>query len=497
MGQGSSQPLDMESQQYEDTQNDAETHNARPSSRSPSALRKTKRKSQQDEEALTKRKRNSVQNDSSFSVADITENNSPPIKRKKLIDSLESNGTPRSDRKAPSQFTDSPRITPRRPVDEKARNSASRPASAHLLKRSNSMAADRTTSMSPSLSIGGSQVKGRLNRSNGSRNDRGATGAFQPDEVETLEGYKIQFCNAHGCPTGVFDLMVQHGKEGPFPGELWVNKRTFWATIHTLLPNRDRRSVYRFMKRHFQASGQKPHEWTDEQEDELVDLHKQHGPKWAVIAELLGRSNDDVVQRWKNHLEHRATMNTGPWSEGESGLLLKAMLSAWARMNEEGYDVGRDVYEMDESLISWGRISEAMLFRRSRQQCADKWRRHKGKLAHGSMSQSGSRSVTPLPTLGDSFAKEHVNLYNFTSNMYVNSDGEERPGRLPATPAQTILIQTIVTPIQDPRQSRSRKIGKKKPHLPPTLSRVRHLVHRLVLVRIRIRIRIRIPRKRT
>ncbi|KAL4959928.1 MYB DNA-binding domain protein [Aspergillus stella-maris] len=258
-------------------------------------------------------------------------------------------------------------------------------------------------SPSPALSTGDSQTKGRLKRANGTSNARGATGAFQPPEVEALEDFKVRFCNGNGCSLATFDLMVQHGFEGQFPSVNGITKRSFWNQVRAILPNRDKRSVYRFMKRHFQASGQKSHQWTAEQEDELVALYKQHGPKWARIADEIGRSADDVVQRFKNRLEHRDTMNTGPWSDAEFDLMKTALRGAWSRLGEQGYDVGANIYEMDESLISWGQISTSMKHIRSRQQCADKWRGVKTTMTSlpGSQvnsranSRSVSRSATP------------------------------------------------------------------------------------------------------
>ncbi|KAL2822133.1 hypothetical protein BDW59DRAFT_149681 [Aspergillus cavernicola] len=368
--------------------------------------------------------------DSSPAAALSAERRLQPIKRKRLVDSLEDSDTPKADRKSGSKFADSPRVPPRTIVGGKARNSESRAPSARPLKISQSTATNRKLSMSPSLSMSDWQAKGRLKQSNGSTNERGETGAFKPKEVETLEAFKIDFCNSNGCPTATFDLMVQHGKEGSFPGQEWIKKKNFWQNVHTILPNRDRRSVYRFMKRHFQASGQKPHEWTNEQEDELVALYQQYGPKWAVLAEMLGRSSDDVVQRWKNRLEHRATMNTGPWSEQELSALQGALQSAWTKMKAESYDVGRDIYEMDESLISWGAVSDSMEHSRSRQQCADKWRRLKSKFTRRSMSQSNSRNTTPLGTpRTERFTKELQQLKNYKSEAYVNFDTDDSDGQ--------------------------------------------------------------------
>ncbi|KAL4936030.1 hypothetical protein BDV06DRAFT_205844 [Aspergillus oleicola] len=378
MGQGSSQPAHIA--QDGDIEDDEAIQATQTQSNSPENVKRSKPEAR---DSASKRKRKSSQSGTSPLAVAPSEINPKPVKRKKIVDNLKT-----KDGSVPASN-----------VERRVSSTKSIP-----LERAHSAAIRNDLKMSPSpaLVTGDSQAKGRLNRTNGTSNARGATGAFKPAEVEALEDFKVRFCNSNGCSLATFDLMVQHGFEGPFPSVNGITKRKFWDQVRGILPDRDKRSVYRFMKRHFQASGQKPHQWTPEQEDELVALYKQHGPKWARIAEDLGRSADDVVQRWKNRLEHRDTMNSGPWSEAEFELMKTALRDAWTKMGAEGYDVGENIYEMDESLISWGQISTSMKHIRSRQQCADKWRGIKASMASlpGSQvnSRSNSRSVSRSAT---------------------------------------------------------------------------------------------------
>ncbi|KAL3468533.1 hypothetical protein BJX64DRAFT_246176 [Aspergillus heterothallicus] len=245
---------------------------------------------------------------------------------------------------------------------------------------------------------------------------KGAVGQFEPTEVEALESFKLDFCNLNNCSTMTFDQMVQHGRQEIFPGHQWISKKAFWKSAFDVLPSRDKRSVLRFMKRHFQASDQKAHVWTEDQDAELVALVEQHGTKFAFIAEIIGRSSDDVVQRWKNRLEHRDRMKTGPWSKDELKALQDALTVAWRRSKEQGLDVGESFYDMDESFISWGQVSKSMGHIRSRQQCADKWRRNIKRHSTGG-SLPNSRSTTPA---GRSKRK---------SDHYIQSDGDDSDGQ--------------------------------------------------------------------
>ncbi|RAH42048.1 MYB DNA-binding domain protein [Aspergillus brunneoviolaceus CBS 621.78] len=230
----------------------------------------------------------------------------------------------------------------------------------------------------------GRRPQEKENESNSSQTTSGKTGFFSPDEIQKLEAFKLDFCTSNGVEADTFDMMVQHSvRDGQ---EQWpvhtdiITKTEFWQKIYETIPDRDKRSVYRFMRRHFQCSSQKPHHWTHEQDEELITLHRLHGAKWAYIAKMIGRSDDDVVQRWKNRLQHRRTMNRGPWSEQEVQAMMDVLQEVWHTMKATGVEVGQDVYELDEVYIAWGVVSDKMNNCRSRQQCADKWRKLRAKV---------------------------------------------------------------------------------------------------------------------
>ena len=200
--------------------------------------------------------------------------------------------------------------------------------------------AKSTTTALPERNLTNQSIK--PNRTESAAKNEKLTGFFTSEEVQKLENFKLNFCNTHGLSADNFDQMVQHsdrdkGVEFPCDSDI-VTKPEFWKTIYEIIPMRDQRSVYRFMRRHFQASTQKPHQWSHEQDDELVSMHTRYGPKWAYIAKLLGRSDDDVVQRWKNRLEHRATMLRGSWSADEIRCLQGALRDTWKANKKAGYD---------------------------------------------------------------------------------------------------------------------------------------------------------------
>lgn len=215
-----------------------------------------------------------------------------------------------------------------------------------------------------------------------STNDK-RTGLFSPEEIETLEQYKLWFCNYHHITADTFDASIQSAKSSKngifLQDRPPVDEKSFWQEIYGQIPDRDRRSIARFCRRHF-SNAYKPHQWTTADDDELERLHSMYGTKWAIIARDMERTYDDVVQRWKNKVEHRHTMKMGPWDDDEVDKLIKNLedtRKAWLRLGKTKEDIGKDIYELPDEFIAWGKISERFEHTRSRQQVADKWRKIK------------------------------------------------------------------------------------------------------------------------
>lgn len=213
--------------------------------------------------------------------------------------------------------------------------------------------------------------------------ERPSGGFFTEEEALAMENFKAEFCSSHSISPDVFNEFIQRRARGRVRFLLpqgSIRKQRFWDYIYAVLPKRKRTPIVRFMRRNFPSTDQSSQKWTTEQENELAALFDKMGPRWVHIAKRLGRTPDDVTQRWKNRVEHRATQNEGLWSSEECEELEEALEKCRTLLREEGKDVGSDLYSLDEALIGWGRISDMIGNKRTRQQCADKWRRIRRKV---------------------------------------------------------------------------------------------------------------------
>ncbi|OKL60765.1 hypothetical protein UA08_04276 [Talaromyces atroroseus] len=266
----------------------------------------------------------------------------------------------------PEKQTETTHPAKRKRADDPANSSSPQKEDTSLKNKKKKLEEERSLKFRP----------GHVSAINGKK-----TGWFSPEEVRTLENFKVEFCNRHGITPEVFDASVQSSlknKGGIFEMNYPpMTYNEFWKAICELIPDRDRRSTTRFMRRHFQSGEKKPHQWAAEDDDELERLHQKYGTKWAQIAKEMQRTHDDVVQRWKNKVEHRSTMKEGSWAKDEIDRLLEAIEATYKVHVDQGdkKKVGKDIYEMDDQYISWGAISDRLGNTRSRQQCADRWRK--------------------------------------------------------------------------------------------------------------------------
>jgi hypothetical protein len=169
-------------------------------------------------------------------------------------------------------------------------------------------------------------------------------------------------------------------------------------------------------------------------------LRAKHGPKYAFIARILGRTSDDVTQRWKNRLEHRKTMQRGPWSEQELRDLLRYVLLVGESSQQLG--MSSDVYEMDDKIFPWGKISDQMKNSRSRQQCADKWRKIRRDVLERRATSDPNAVFNPRESKSPGTQK---------SKVYVEEEDSEDEGNESAQTAKQTGATTVSAPEADPR----------------------------------------------
>ncbi|OII74217.1 MYB domain-containing protein [Cryptosporidium ubiquitum] len=75
-------------------------------------------------------------------------------------------------------------------------------------------------------------------------------------------------------------------------------KDRHWPIIGESLPNRSLQSIYYCAKRMLMRG--KKGKWTREEEQELIKLVNEHGKKWSMFVEFIGRSAASIRDKWRD-----------------------------------------------------------------------------------------------------------------------------------------------------------------------------------------------------
>jgi hypothetical protein len=78
-----------------------------------------------------------------------------------------------------------------------------------------------------------------------------------------------------------------------------------WVKLAELLPGRIGKQCRERWTNHLSPSVARS-TWNNEEDRRLVDLHKQYGNQWTIIASFMdGRTDNDVKNRWNSSLKRR------------------------------------------------------------------------------------------------------------------------------------------------------------------------------------------------
>lgn len=78
-----------------------------------------------------------------------------------------------------------------------------------------------------------------------------------------------------------------------------LKKEKFFKLLSSVLPNRSPESCYKFVLRNFNSLNHQGN-WTEEEVDKLKSLIEKYGRKWTLIGKELGRTSDNVYDKFRS-----------------------------------------------------------------------------------------------------------------------------------------------------------------------------------------------------
>ena len=201
-------------------------------------------------------------------------------------------------------------------------------------------------------------------------------GFFSDEEVNKLNRWRDQFCRMHNIDSVYFnEMMTQTSRRKEHWPYKFVDKHVLMQEFLDVLPDRDRRSMYRYRERNFQNIPS-TNGWEPEDDDALITLYNEIGPRWVEIGQRLTRTQDAVSQRWRHVLQYRGRMRRGEWPAEESEQLKRMVMEV-----KKESDLAQN--HSTDSKISWTAVSKKMNDTRTPRQCSNHWRAMHGEKRDG------------------------------------------------------------------------------------------------------------------
>ncbi|KAJ7490397.1 hypothetical protein B0H11DRAFT_1719252 [Mycena galericulata] len=177
-------------------------------------------------------------------------------------------------------------------------------------------------------------------------------GKFSPMEVkqvnEAIEKYRA-----------TRDLSEADLNRIIWPSDSKEKDTAFWLEISFAVPLRPIIAVYHYVRRARHPLKQQG-KWHPDEDVKLTQAVNSLGQQWEMVAARVGRMAGDCRDRYRNHIVDRDKRITGAWSPAEEDQLTRIVTEM-----QKGKDLDNDVF--------WGKVTELMGGKRSRQQCRIKW----------------------------------------------------------------------------------------------------------------------------
>ncbi|KAE9988491.1 hypothetical protein EG328_010530 [Venturia inaequalis] len=202
------------------------------------------------------------------------------------------------------------------------------------------------------------------------------TGRYTEKELALLTEAVHAWRDDHGLTQfAMNDLVNSNARTNEFPGGLW-------DFICGALPDRERHSVQKAVKRKF--NNRKRGAWTPADDEELCHLYKMYKNQWQRIGEENNRGAEASRDRWRNYCKNGKAQQSGEWTPAEEKRLAHLMRDAVQVLVDQrirDIKVGKSVPEHFDpaELMDFGILSEKMGGTRSRLQCRNKFEKFKAR----------------------------------------------------------------------------------------------------------------------
>ncbi|GKT64120.1 myb-like DNA-binding domain-containing protein [Colletotrichum tofieldiae] len=204
------------------------------------------------------------------------------------------------------------------------------------------------------------------------------TGQFSIEEMRNLTQAVEKYRDDHNLSQKEVNDLIQmrnrkktgasKGSKGlQFDGQQFLD---MWAVICAAVPTRRRQKVIDVARQEFHNFKARGGGWTPKDDAKLEELHTKYNGSWVKIADEMSRHPNDLRDRYRNYVVCGGIEGRKKWSEEEERELVEHVVTSLRRIDK----LPGNRHKSPLSLINWQSISELMGHRRSRLQCAKKFK---------------------------------------------------------------------------------------------------------------------------
>lgn len=146
----------------------------------------------------------------------------------------------------------------------------------------------------------------------------------------------------------------------------------FWDEINSAGLLRKLRDVKRHVRSryHLHQRGQ----WSQEEDEQLRELHNLHPGQWKLIATHLNRLEKDTYARWRDYVRHGENRVTKRWTADEEHNFVAVLSAVCQKIEDYRAETGQPPLDDYYPFINWHEVCKKMDDTRSRLQCQSKWK---------------------------------------------------------------------------------------------------------------------------
>ncbi|OBR05561.1 Myb-like DNA-binding domain-containing protein [Colletotrichum higginsianum IMI 349063] len=204
------------------------------------------------------------------------------------------------------------------------------------------------------------------------------TGQFSVDEMRMLSEAVEKYRDEHGLSQKEMNDRIQmknrkKAEKSNRAKGLEFDSQQFqdmWAAICAGVPNRRRQKIIDVARQEFHNFKARGGGWTTQEDARLEELHTKHEGSWVKIADEMNRHPNDVRDRYRNYVICGGIETRMKWTEEEERELVEHVVASLRRIDRSPGNSRKSPL----SLLNWQSISELMGHRRSRLQCAKKFK---------------------------------------------------------------------------------------------------------------------------